>query len=334
MVNGSPSLQGKKVFVTGAAGFIGSHLVERLVEGGASVTCLVHYNSFSSIGNLEHLDETARSELRIEHGNIEDGDYLLRITEGHDVIFHLAALISIPFSYVSPKSYLRTNAEGTLNVLEASKHFSVGRIVHTSSSEVYGSSVRAPIDESHPLQAQSPYSASKIAADKLAESFVKSFNAPVVTLRPFNTYGPRQSARAFIPAVVVQALEQDVVSLGNLHPRRDMTFVDDTVDAFVRAAATPGIEGETLNLGTGQARSIGEYVELILRIMDMDKPIRTDPGRLRPERSEVLNLVSDNRKAATLLGWQPRVSIEEGLRRTIEHIRQSTHLYQPSRYAT
>jgi NAD dependent epimerase/dehydratase len=327
------AVRGKRLLVTGAGGFIGSHLAERLVVEGAKVTCLVHYNALSSIGNLDHVDARVRPELRIEHGNIEDGDYLLRLADGQDAILHLAALIGIPFSYASPRSYLRTNTEGTLNILEAARQNAVGRVVHTSTSEVYGTALRVPIDEEHPLQGQSPYSASKIGADKLAEAYARSFDLPVVTVRPFNTYGPRQSARAFIPAVIVQALRRDVISLGNLHPKRDMTYVADTVDGFVRAITAEGIEGEVINLGSGGAQTVGDFVEKIQMLLGIDKPVEVDPARVRPEASEVLNLVADNGKAQRLLGWQPSVSLDEGLQLTIDYVRRHVQTYDADRYA-
>jgi NAD dependent epimerase/dehydratase len=327
------TVRGKRLLVTGAGGFIGSHLAERLVVEGAEVTCLVHYNARSSIGNLEHVDALVRQELRIEYGNIEDGDYVLRLADGLDAILHLAALIGIPFSYVSPRSYLRTNTEGTLNILEAARQNAVGRVVHTSTSEVYGTALRVPIDEEHPLQGQSPYSASKIGADKLAEAYARSFDLPVVTVRPFNTYGPRQSARAFITAVIVQALRNDVISLGNLHPKRDMTYVADTVDGFIRATTAVGIEGEVINLGSGGAQTVGEFVAKIQALLGIDKPIEVDPARVRPEASEVLNLVADNGKAQRLLGWRPSVSLNEGLRLTIDHVSRHLQTYNADRYA-
>jgi NAD dependent epimerase/dehydratase len=328
-----PSLHGKRLLVTGAAGFIGSHLSERLAAEGARVTCLVHYNALSSIGNLEHVAARIRPELKIEYGNIEDGDYVLRLADGHDAILHLAALIGIPFSYVSPRSYLRTNIEGTLNVLEAARQCAVGRVVHTSTSEVYGTALRIPIDEEHPLQSQSPYSASKIAADKLAEAYARSFDLPVVTIRPFNTYGPRQSARALIPAIIIQALQSEVISLGNLHPKRDLSFVGDTVDGLIRSVLTEDIEGETINLGSGDALSVRDYVEKILALVGAVKRIELDPARVRSEVSEILNLVADNRKAARLLGWRPVTSIEDGLCLTIDHVSRHLQAYDAGRYA-
>jgi len=321
-------LSSKRVLVTGAAGFIGSHLVEALAARGARVTCLVRYNSASSIGNLELLPPEIKAQITVAAGNIEDSDFVLRAIEGHEIVLHLAALIGIPYSYVAPRSYVRTNVEGTLNVLEAARHCGVGRVVHTSTSEVYGSAKWTPIDEEHPLHGQSPYSASKIAADKLAESYHRSFNTPVVTLRPFNTFGPRQSARAFIPAIIAQALASDTVRLGALTPKRDMTYVSDTVEGFILAATVAGIEGETINLGTGEMFSIGEFAERILALMGSKARIECDPARMRPEGSEVVVLISDNGKARHLLGWQPAKTLDDGLRATIDFIERHRHLYR------
>ena len=323
---------GTKILVTGAAGFIGSHLVEALVRLGCNVTAMVRYDSHSSIGNLRFLEESVRNKIEITAGNIEDGDYVSRAVEGKDVVLHLAALIAIPYSYQAPRSYLRTNIEGTMNVLEAARRFGTKRIVHTSTSEVYGTALRTPIDEEHPLQGQSPYSASKIGADKIAESYFRSFDTPVVTLRPFNTYGPRQSARAFMPTIVSQALANEAIHLGSLTPQRDMTFVADTVDGFIRAAGTPGIEGETINLGVGETFSIGQFAERILSIMNVDKPIVHDARRDRPEKSEVMKLVSDNRKAARLLDWYPRTSLDDGIRQMIDFVAKNLAQYDPGRF--
>jgi nucleoside-diphosphate-sugar epimerase len=265
-------------------------------------------------------------------GNIEDSDFVLRAVKGHDIILHLAALIAIPYSYVAPRSYVRANVEGTLNVLEAARRIGVARVVHTSTSEVYGTALRTPIDENHPVQAQSPYSASKIAADKLAESYFRSFDTPVVTLRPFNTFGPRQSTRAIIPTIISQALECDVVSLGSVVPQRDMTFVSDTAEGFILAATAPGIEGETINLGTGQSYSIGDLAQRILRLMGANKDIRHDPARERPAKSEVLRLASDSAKAKRLLAWEPCTTVDDGLRQTIDFVDRHRHLYRPHAY--
>jgi NAD dependent epimerase/dehydratase len=322
----------RKVLVTGAAGFIGSHLVQALVARGARVTCMVRYNSAPSLGGLEFLPPETRRDLAVLAGNVEDGDFVLRAVEGQEIVLHLAALIAIPYSYLAPRSYLRTNAEGTLNMLEAARRAGVARVVHTSTSEVYGTALRAPIAEDHPLQGQSPYSATKIAADKMAEGYFRSFGTPVVTLRPFNTYGPRQSARAFIPTIISQALERDAIHLGSLAPRRDMTFVSDTVEGFIAAATAAGVEGETINLGTGEAHSIGEFARRILHLMGVDKPILHDAARERPARSEVMTLVSDNTRAKELLSWAPRTGLDEGLRRTIEFVDRHRHLYRPETY--
>jgi NAD dependent epimerase/dehydratase len=323
---------GRKVLVTGAGGFIGSHLAEALVRAGATTTAMVRYNSGSLIGNLAFSAPDVRKGMNIVSGTIEDSDFVCRVVDGQDYVFHLAALIAIPYSYDAPRTYVRTNVEGTLNVLEAARCRGVGRVVHTSTSEVYGTAIRTPIDEGHPLQGQSPYSATKIAADKLAESYYRSFATPVMTLRPFNTFGPRQSARAFIPAVISQALKCETIRLGSLAPERDMTFVSDTVSGFMAAATTPGIEGETINLGTGETYSIGWFVKLILDLMGVDKPVIQEDERLRPALSEVMKLVSDNTRAREKMGWSPAVSVNDGLRRTIEFVKNNPSLYRTDAY--
>lgn len=324
--------QNKRVFVTGAGGFIGSHLAEELARQGADVTALIHYNALGSWGNLKFAEHALRSRMKVVAGDIADSDFILRSTEGMDVVFHLGALIAIPFSYVAPRSYVRANVEGTLNVLEAVRRGIAGKMIHTSTSEVYGTALREPIDEEHPLQGQSPYSATKIAADKLAESYWRSFNTDVVTVRPFNTYGPRQSARAFIPTIISQALTQPRVQLGALDPQRDMTFVSDTVAGFIAAAATPGLAGDTINLGTGYTASVGDFAERILRLMGMDKPVEQDERRVRPAKSEVMKLVSDNRLAARKMGWSPKVDLDAGLRQTIEFVSANIDLYRTTEY--
>ncbi len=324
--------RGKNVLVTGAGGFIGSHLAEALVRAGANVTAMIKYGSSSHWGNLEHAEIDIKRALKVVAGNIEDSDFVMNIVQGQDVVFHLAALIAIPYSYVAPRSYVRTNVEGTLNVVEAARRFGTSRVVHTSTSEVYGTALREPIDEDHPLQGQSPYSASKIGADKIAESYHRSFSTPVVTLRPFNTFGPRQSARAFIPTIISQAATRDGIELGALDPMRDMTFVGDTVAGFQLAGATSGIDGQTINLGTGSTASIGDFATKILSLMNCDKPVTQDPKRMRPAESEVLKLVSDNSKAKRLLGWTPATSMEDGLRQTISFVEANIHLYRPTEY--
>jgi NAD dependent epimerase/dehydratase len=326
-------ISGRNVLVTGAGGFIGSNLVERLVQAGAKVRALVRYNALSSWGNLEFLPREVLSEVEVVSGNVEDGDYVMSVVQGQDIVLHLAALIAIPYSYAAPRSYVRANVEGTLNVLEAARRHSIQRVVHTSTSEVYGTALRVPIDEEHPLQGQSPYSASKIGADKMAESYWRSFGTQVVTLRPFNTYGPRQSARAFIPTVISQALTaQPEIRMGALDPERDMTFVADTASGFILAALVDDVAGETINLGTGHTASIGTIAGRILSLMQCDKPLVHEEARMRPKLSEVMRLVSDNSKAKRLMGWEPRVKLDDGLLETISFIRRHSHLYRPSTY--
>jgi NAD dependent epimerase/dehydratase len=324
--------RGKKVLVTGAGGFIGSHLAEALTIAGATTTAMVRYSSGSLIGNLALSDANVRQEIRIVRGTVEDSDFVYKVVKGQDIVFHLAALGAIPYSYEAPRTYVRTNVEGTLNVLEAVRRNDVGRMVHTSTSEVYGTALRVPIDESHPLQGQSPYSASKIGADKLAESYFRSFGTPVTTLRPFNTFGPRQSARAFIPTIISQALNRDRIRLGSLVPERDMTFVGDTVAGFLAAATAPGVEGRAINLGTGTCHSIGYFAKRILALMDIAKPIEQEDERLRPPLSEVMKLVSDNRQARDVMGWSPRVPLDEGLQRMIDFVREHPSFYQTDKY--
>jgi NAD dependent epimerase/dehydratase len=324
----------RKIAITGAAGFIGSHLTDAFVRAGAKVTAVVRYNSTSGVGALSFLEREVRESLKIRAGNVEDSDFMRQALDDHEVVLHLAALIAIPYSYEAPRSYMRANVEGTLNVLEAARRHSIGRVIHTSTSEVYGTALRTPIDESHPLQGQSPYSATKIAADKLAESYYRAFNTPVVTVRPFNTYGPRQSARAFIPTIISQALAQEEIKLGSLDPERDMTYVSDTVAGFMAAAAAKGVEGMTFNLGTGETFSINWFAQRILALMDVEKRIVLDPVRTRPEKSEVLKLVSDNRLARKWLGWEPRVSLDDGLNEAIAFVKANPSLFKSNAYVT
>lgn len=317
-----PTLAGAPVLVTGADGFIGSHLVERLVADGASVRAFCLYNSMGSAGWLDDLDPAVRAQLDIRFGDIRDARLVAEATAGVEAVFHLAALISIPYSYAAVESYLDTNVRGTLNVLEAAKAANVRRVIQTSTSEVYGTPAELPIRETHPLQAQSPYAASKVAADQLALSYRHSFGVPVVVLRPFNTYGPRQSPRAVLPAMLRQLIAGErEVRLGRLDPRRDLTFVLDTVDGFVRAATVPGIDGETIQLGTGRSESIGELFEMACRLLGVDAQVVQDPVRLRPDASEVMVLQSDPSRARELLGWEATTSLEDGLAATIEWMR-------------
>jgi NAD dependent epimerase/dehydratase len=324
--------QNKQVLVTGAGGFIGSHLVETLAREGAQVRALVRYNSRGDWGLLKLLPPELLAQVEVAAGDLRELSTIKAAMEGVSHVFHLGALIAIPYSYVHPAEVVETNVIGTLNVLLAGRELGTKRIVHTSTSEVYGTARQVPINESHPLQGQSPYSASKIGADKIAESFFLSYNLPVVTLRPFNTYGPRQSTRAVIPTIITQALTQEVVRLGNLEARRDLTYVSDTVAGFLKAAATPGIEGETVNLGVGAEITIGELAEKIIRLVGRPVQIEIDPARLRPEKSEVQRLLSDNARAKEIMGWEPQVSFEEGLGRTIEWVREHLGLYRSGEY--
>jgi dTDP-glucose 4,6-dehydratase len=318
----------EKVLVTGAGGFIGSHLVERLVRDGYSVQAFVHYNSSNSWGNLEALPREILENVEIVAGDLGDGFMVDRAVEGAAVVFHLGALIGIPYSYIAPSAYVTTNIAGTVNVLEACRRHGVRRLIHTSTSEVYGSAQYVPIDERHPLVGQSPYSASKIAADKLVESYWRSFGTPVVTVRPFNTYGPRQSARAVIPTIITQALSGEQVKLGSTDTVRDFTYVGDTAAGFVRAASAAGVEGEAINLGTGTAVTVGEIVDRVASILSKRLTLIQDPDRIRPAASEVLRLVSDNRLAQSLLGWSPEVSLDQGLALTVKGVAAALDRYK------
>ncbi|RMH18070.1 MAG: SDR family NAD(P)-dependent oxidoreductase [Acidobacteria bacterium] len=311
---------GTRVLVTGAGGFIGSHLAERLVDEGAAVRALVHYNALGSRG---WLDRSPRSEaMEIVAGDVRDPESVRQAVDGVEVVFHLAALIAIPYSYRAPRSYLETNAGGTLNVLEAARRSGAGLVVHTSTSEVYGSARYVPIDEDHPLQAQSPYAASKIAADQLVRAYHRSFDLPVVTVRPFNAFGPRQSPRAVIPAIATQLLAGGRLKLGNLHPTRDLNFVANTVDGFLAAARSPAAIGEEINLGSGREISIGDLVRLIARLLEVEAEIELEAERVRPPKSEVDRLLASSERAERLLGWRPRIGLEEGLERTIAWLRR------------
>jgi NAD dependent epimerase/dehydratase len=324
--------QDKPVLVTGAGGFIGSHLVEHLVLEGARVRAFVRYNSRHDIGLLSFLPANRLRSAEIVAGDLRDTEAVRQATKGVDVVFHLGALIAIPYSYLHPREVVETNVLGTLNILLAGRDLGTRRIVHTSTSEVYGTAQYIPIDEKHPLQGQSPYSASKIGADKIAESFHRSFGLPVVTLRPFNTYGPRQSARAVIPTIVAQALASDKVRLGALEPVRDFTFVDDTVQGFLQAGLQPEAIGQEINVGAGDCRSIGDLARQILALVGRDLPIVCEEQRLRPPESEVMRLYASADKAHNMLGWKPQVPLDEGLRRTIEWIRHHLELYRPEQY--
>jgi dTDP-glucose 4,6-dehydratase len=323
---------GKTVLVTGAGGFIGSHLTERLVREGAQVRAFVRYNSRHDSGLLALLPVDLLASVEVIAGDLRDNEAVRKAMVGIDAVYHLGALIAIPYSYRHPREVVETNVLGTLNVLMAARELGVGRVVHTSTSEVYGTAQVVPIDEAHPLQGQSPYAASKIGADKLAESFCRSFGLPVITVRPFNTYGPRQSARAVIPTIITQVLTLDQVHLGALTPVRDFTFVDDTVEGFLRAAMADAAVGTEVNLGTGVGISMGNLAERIMQLVGRNLPVVTDEERLRPADSEVMWLQASHARARDLLGWEPQVSLDEGLRRTIAWIRGNLGRYRPGVY--
>lgn len=328
------TLEGSSVLVTGADGFIGSHLTEALVKAGAKVRAFCLYNSQGSRGWLDEATPEVRGQVNFLLGDIRDTGFVEQSCEGVDVIFHLAALIAIPYSYVAPRSYVDTNVGGMLNVLEGARRHGVRRLVHTSTSEVYGTPDHLPITESHPLKGQSPYSATKIAADKLCESYSRSFELPVVVLRPFNTYGPRQSARAVIPTILAQLLSgARKVRLGNLATRRDLTYVSDTVAGFIGAAVSPGVDGETIQLGTGRAESIEELFRMACKITGKNAEVESELVRVRPSASEVLTLQSDPGAARKLLGWEAKISLEEGMSRTAEWISAHLARYSPDEYA-
>lgn len=326
-------MQGLRALVTGADGFIGSHLVERLLADGADVRAFCVYNSNGSLGWLDGLDRERRAALDVHLGDIRDARLVRAAVEGVDVVFHLAALIAIPYSYAAPASFVETNVTGTVNVLEAVRDAGTARLVQTSTSEVYGTPRTVPITEDHPLQGQSPYSASKIAADKMCEAYARSFGTPVVTLRPFNTYGPRQSARAVIPTILGQLLAgATTVRLGSLDPQRDFTFVDDTVDGFVRTALAELEPGEVVQLGTGQAVSIGELFTRCCEVAGVQAQPVGDAQRVRPPGSEVEILLSDPTRAAQRLDWKPAVGLREGLARTADWLRGRVDADAAARY--
>jgi len=324
----------RRVLVTGAGGFIGSHLVEALVGEGAHVKALVRYTSQGSWGHLEQVTPEVRHSIKVVLGDVRDAQFIRHHVRGCDVVFHLAALIGIPYSYEASESYVDTNVRGTLNVLQAARDAAGPRVVITSTSEVYGTAVYTPMDEKHPLQAQSPYSASKIAADKLAESYHLSFGLPVVTVRPFNTYGPRQSARAVIPTIVSQVLAGgDTLRLGSLDPVRDLTYVGDTVRGFLRAGLAERAVGQVINLGTGHGISVGELARAIMQIAGRKLAIVADADRVRPPASEVQLLVAKTERARDVLGWEPRVPLADGLKRVVDYISANMAAYRVGTYA-
>ncbi len=329
------SMQGKQVFVTGADGFIGSHLVERLVSAGARVRALVYYNSWNEKGWLRDIPAEALNTVELFAGDVRDPERVRQGVAGCEYIFHLSSLIAIPYSYDAPRSYVDTNVTGAVNVLQACRESdTLVRLLHVSTSEVYGTAQRVPIDEDHPMVGQSPYSASKIAADKMAESYHLSFGLPVVTARPFNTFGPRQTARAVIPTIASQLLAGcDHLTLGALTPTRDFNFVLDTVDGMLALARCPAAEGQVVNIGSGEEWSIAETARLLCEIAGREVPIITDEARIRPEKSEVNRLLADNRKIESLTGWKSQVPFRDGLARTVEWIGRNLGYFDVHRYA-
>jgi len=320
-------IKSKKVLLTGADGFMGSHMLEGLLNQGCEVRCFVFYNSFNSWGWLDSLPADIREQLDVFSGDIRDPNGVYEAMRGCDLVFHLAALIAIPFSYHSPDSYVDTNIKGTLNVLQAAKKLDVERVMITSTSEVYGTAMYTPMDEMHPFQGQSPYSATKIGADRLAESFYKSFETPVTIVRPFNTYGPRQSARAVIPTIITQLLNgASSLQLGSLDPIRDFNFIDDTVSGFIALAECDDAIGLEVNIATGKEYSIGDVADILISEINADAIIEVDKQRVRPEQSEVQKLIGDNTLITGLTGWQPHNDLREGLKKTIEWFRVTENL--------
>jgi dTDP-glucose 4,6-dehydratase len=326
------TLEGRSVAVTGAGGFIGGHVVERLVRDGARVRAMCRYNSRNERGTLDWLQPNVVAEVEVVLGELRDLESVATAIDGSEIVLHLGAQIAIPYSYVNPRDFFEVNVLGTLNVAQAALRHDVQRVVHTSTSEVYGTAQSVPITEAHPLEPQSPYAASKVAADKLMDSYHRSFELPVCVLRPFNTYGPRQSARAIIPTIISQALAGSTLRLGSLHPRRDLTYVEDTAAAFVAAATSDGAVGRTIQLGTNHDVSVGDLVDMVSEVLGRELTVETDPERVRPDKSEVGRLISGPALAREVLGWEPRVDLREGLARTIDWIERNVHRYRVDHY--
>lgn len=326
-------LKGKNILVTGACGFIGSHLVERLVELGARVRAFVYYDALNRWGWLDTLSEEKLKQFEVFTGDVRDFNCIKRSMNGVDVVFHLAALIGIPYSYIAPESYVDTNIKGTLNILQAARDVEVAKIIHTSTSEVYGTAQCIPIDEQHPMQGQSPYSATKIASDMLAESFHRSFDLPVAICRPFNTYGPRQSARAVIPTIITQMMaKKKHIQLGNIDTTRDFNYVRNVVEGFIEIAESEKAIGEVINIGSGHEISIADLFRKISDLLGKNPEVKTDAGRVRSPSSEVERLCADNSKAKKLLGWEPKVGLDEGLFRTAEWFSKNQDKYKQGIY--
>jgi NAD dependent epimerase/dehydratase len=326
------NIKDKRVLVTGAGGFVGSHLVEALVKSGAKVKAFVHYNSRNDWGMLEDVDKKILQKVEVMASDLRDADAVRKAVKGQQIIFHLGALIGIPYSYVNPRDVVDTNVNGTLNVLTAARDFKVEKIIHTSTSEVYGTAQYVPMDENHPVNPQSPYAASKLAADLLALSFHRSYDLPVGVIRPFNIYGPRQSARAVIPSIITQALLRKQINLGSISPRRDLTFVTDTASGFIAFAECEKTAGELVNLGSNREVSISELIEMVSACLNKKIKVLKEKKRIRPEKSEVERLFSDSRKAKALFGWNPKIEIEEGIRKTISWIEKNIEKYKQEIY--
>jgi NAD dependent epimerase/dehydratase len=322
----------KKVLVTGAGGFVGSHLVETLVKSGAKVKAFVHYNSRNDWGMLEDVDKNILKEVEVMASDLRDADAVRKAVKDQEVVFHLGALIGIPYSYVNPRDVVDTNVGGTLNVLTSARDFKVEKIIHTSTSEVYGTAQYVPMDENHPVNPQSPYAASKLAGDLLALSFCRSYNLPVGVIRPFNIYGPRQSARAVIPSIIIQALLKRTVSLGSIFTSRDLTFVTDSASGFVTFAECAKTMGKVVNLGSSREISISELIEIVSKCLNKKIKVIKEKKRIRPEKSEVERLFSDSSKAKALFGWNPKTDIEEGIRKTISWIEKNIDRYKEGIY--
>jgi dTDP-glucose 4,6-dehydratase len=321
-----------RALVTGAAGFLGSHLVEELIDRGYQVRCFIRYTSTNNRGFLNELPIEKRAEVEMIAGDLRDGEAIRQAAQGTDVIFHLAALVGIPYSYMHPLEVIETNVMGTVNVLVAARDQGVGRVIHTSTSEVYGTAQYVPIDEQHPLQGQSPYSASKIGAEKIVESFHASFGLPTTVIRPFNIFGPRQSARAVIPTIITQALAKEEIRLGNFDATRDFTYVQDTANGFIMASESDAAIGKLFNIGSNHEISIGEIAEKIIRLVGRDVDLAQEEKRLRPMKSEVQRLRAENRLARETFGWSPQVSLDEGLERTICWIANNLDKYRVGEY--
>jgi NAD dependent epimerase/dehydratase len=332
MLSAMTTLEGRSVVVTGAGGFIGGHVVERLVRDGARVRAMCRYNSRNERGTLDWVEPNVLAEVEVSLGELRDLESVAAAIEGSEVVLHLGAQIAIPYSYVNPRDFFEVNVLGTLNVAQAALRHGVQRIVHTSTSEVYGTAQSVPITETHPLEPQSPYAASKVAADKLMDSYHLSFDLPVCVLRPFNTYGPRQSARAIIPTIISQALAGPTLRLGSVHPRRDLTYVEDTAAAFVAAATSNEAIGRTIQLGTNHDVSVGDLVDMVAEVLGRELTVETDPARVRPDKSEVERLISGPLLARELLGWEPTIDLREGLARTIDWIERNVHRYRVDHY--